>query len=189
MVASGRPGVVHRAAWRTTGREADGRHQRHRGRGGLHRARGRRGLLHRRDPGEGPRTRVGRVFDTTTPPPRHRRDAPTQIQKTPCISSVGGTSWVKDRSAAAREGPLRTPYSRHNGADASRTTRGRGDGVPVAKERPARRRGRVACAETPSRRPVGEARAVRRRPSSSTKGHRGSGARRAGMAARKPKWR
>jgi hypothetical protein len=26
------------------------------------------------------------------------------IQKTPCISSVGGTSWVKDRSAAAREG-------------------------------------------------------------------------------------
>jgi len=26
------------------------------------------------------------------------------IRKTPCISSVGGTSWVKDRSAAAREG-------------------------------------------------------------------------------------
>ena len=26
------------------------------------------------------------------------------IGKTPCISSVGGTSWVKDRSAAAREG-------------------------------------------------------------------------------------
>jgi len=26
------------------------------------------------------------------------------IKKTPCISSVGGTSWVKDRSAAAREG-------------------------------------------------------------------------------------
>ena len=37
---------------------------------------------------------------------RHRRDAPTQIQKTPCISSVGGTSWVKDRSAAPR---LRSP--------------------------------------------------------------------------------
>ena len=26
------------------------------------------------------------------------------IGKSPCISSVGGTSWVKDRSAAAREG-------------------------------------------------------------------------------------
>ena len=26
------------------------------------------------------------------------------LRKTPCISSVGGTSWVKDRSAAAREG-------------------------------------------------------------------------------------
>ena len=40
--------------------------------------------------------------------PRHRCDASRRsrryIQKTPCISSVGGTSWVKDRSAAAREG-------------------------------------------------------------------------------------
>merc|ERR1719282_1447497 len=26
------------------------------------------------------------------------------IRKAPCISSVGGTSWTKDRSAAAREG-------------------------------------------------------------------------------------
>jgi len=28
------------------------------------------------------------------------------IRKSPCISSVGGTSWVKDRSAAAREGMI-----------------------------------------------------------------------------------
>ena len=37
---------------------------------------------------------VGAVMDDDFP----------YLKKTPCISSVGGTSWVKDRSAAAREG-------------------------------------------------------------------------------------
>ena len=33
-----------------------------------------------------------------------KRDDFPYIGKTPCISSVGGTSWVKDRSAKARGG-------------------------------------------------------------------------------------
>ena len=37
---------------------------------------------------------IGAVLDADFP----------YVQKTPCISSVGGTSWTKDRSAAAREG-------------------------------------------------------------------------------------
>ena len=37
---------------------------------------------------------IGAVLDADFP----------YVQKTPCISSVGGTSWTKDRSARAREG-------------------------------------------------------------------------------------